>query len=254
MVRVGYLWLVVVVCGVAAGYPTTPEDNAEPIDGVDKVYRFLQGCGEKDMLLCIKMRALTFVDRALRRPEDINVVDGVTLVRAQDAGRDLNGRALSEAELDASLPKDAEDRDAQVETMLVDRVARFLESHTLQLKVPDSTISDVRRSLDEARGKKKKAAKILLPLLLLLKLKAAALIPLALGALALLALKALIVGKLALVLAGLIGLQKLLGQKGHSQSYEVVAHPHYTEEHGHGWGRSATDAQDLAYSAHAKQE
>lgn len=146
MVRVGYLWLVVLVCGLAAAYPTTPEEST---DGVDKVYRFLQGCGEKDMLLCIKMRALTFVDRALRRPEDISVVDGVTLVRSQDAGRDLNGRALSEAELDASLPKDAEDRDAQVETMLVDRVARFLESHTLQLKVPDSTISDVRRSLDE---------------------------------------------------------------------------------------------------------
>lgn len=108
-----------------------------------------------------------------------------------------------------------------------------------------------------ARGKKKKAAKILLPLLLLLKLKAAALIPLALGALALLALKALIVGKLALVLAGIIGLQKLLGQKQHSQSYEVVAHPHYTEEHGHGWGRSANDAHDLAYRAYkepSKQE
>lgn len=108
-----------------------------------------------------------------------------------------------------------------------------------------------------ARGKKKKAAKILLPLLLLLKLKAAALIPLALGALALLALKALIVGKLALVLAGLIGLQKLLGQKQSTQSYEVVAHPHYTEEHAHGWGRSADDAHELVYNAYepkAKQE
>ncbi|XP_046668582.1 uncharacterized protein LOC124359683 [Homalodisca vitripennis] len=251
MVRYGYLCVVVLaVCGLAAAYPAVPEETEA--DGVERVYRFLQGCGEKDMLLCIKMRALTFVDRALRRPEDISLVDGVKLVRTDtgDVSRELNGRALSEAELDASLPKDAEDRDAQVETMLVDRVARFLESHTLQLKVPDSSISDIRKSLDEARGKKKKAAKILLPLLLLLKLKAAALIPLALGALALLALKALIVGKLALVLAGLIGLQKLLGQKQSTQSYEVVAHPHYTEEHGHGWGRSANDAHDLAYRAY----
>jgi len=252
------LWIGVVVCGLAvvSAFPA-PEESEPVTDGVDRVYRFLQGCGEKDMMLCIKMRALTFVDRALRRPEDIALMDGVKLVRGGDVSRELNGRALSEAELDASLPKDAEDREATVETMLVDRVARFLESHTLQLKVPDASISDMRKSLDEARGKKKKAAKILLPLLLLLKLKAAALIPLALGALALLALKALIVGKLALVLAGLIGLQKLLGQKGHTQSYEVVAHPHYTEEHGHGWGRSANDAHDLAYRAYkepGKQE
>lgn len=103
-----------------------------------------------------------------------------------------------------------------------------------------------------ARGKKKKL-KMLLPFLLMLKLKAAALIPLALGGLALLALKALIVGKLALVLSALIGLQKLLGSKHHSQSYEVVAHPHYSEEHAH-YGRSLNN--DLPYAAHApvKQE
>jgi hypothetical protein len=103
-----------------------------------------------------------------------------------------------------------------------------------------------------ARGKKKKL-KMLLPFLLMLKLKAAALIPLALGALALLALKALIVGKLALVLSGLIGLQKLLSSKHSTQSYEVVAHPHYSEEHGH-YGRSL-EPQDIAYRAYApKQE
>lgn len=81
-------------------------------------------------------------------------------------------------------------------------------------------------------------------------MKAAALIPLALGALALLALKALIVGKLALVLSALIGLQKLLASKQHSSSYEVVAHPHY-EEHGHGhYARAMQDPHQLAYRAY----
>lgn len=90
---------------------------------------------------------------------------------------------------------------------------------------------------------------MLLPLLMLLKMKAIALIPLAIGGLALLAFKALIVGKLALVLAVIIGIQKLLANKGHHQSYEVVSHPHYTEEHGHhGYGRSLEGAaQDMAY-------
>jgi hypothetical protein len=58
---------------------------------------------------------------------------------------------LSEAELDANLPKNAEERETQVETLLVDRVAKFLYSHTLQLKVPDSAISEVRKTLDEGK-------------------------------------------------------------------------------------------------------
>jgi len=88
----------------------------------------------------------------VRRPGDIPLADGVALVQSGEAsGREPSGRALSEDELDNSLPQDASERDAQVETLLVDRVARFLESRTLQLKVPDSAISDIRRSLDECK-------------------------------------------------------------------------------------------------------
>lgn len=89
--------------------------------------------------------------------------------------------------------------------------------------------------------------KSLLPILLLLKLKAAALIPILLGGLALLAFKALIIGKIALVISGIIALQKLLGNK--HQSYEVVAHEvphHHDDHHGGGWARSL----ELPYRAH----
>jgi hypothetical protein len=102
-----------------------------------------------------------------------------------------------------------------------------------------------------ARGKVKKGKKYLFPLLLLFKLKAAALLPLAIGALALISLKALVIGKLALILSGIIGLKKLLEGK-HSSSYEVVAHPsHHSyqyDEH-HGSFRRSIDAQKLAYNA-----
>ncbi|XP_049860440.1 uncharacterized protein LOC126354680 [Schistocerca gregaria] len=236
-------------------------------EGIEGAYRLVKDCGERPLTACLKMRALTLMDRALRQPGDLPLLEGVALVRSTAVSGAATGRALTQEELDATLPRDADEKDAQVETMLVDRVARFLQSHTLQLKVPDSAISEVRRTLDEARGKKKKL-KMLLPLLLLMKLKAAAIIPLALGALALLALKALIVGKLALVLAGLIALQKLLASRQGTQTYEVVAHPHYShshvssygDEHGH-YGRSlpddgaaAADAHQMAYSAYAKAE
>lgn len=89
-----------------------------------------------------------------------------------------------------------------------------------------------------------------MPLLLLMKLKAAALLPLAIGVLALISLKALVIGKLALILSGIIGLKKLLEGK-HSSSYEVVAHPHHSysyDEH-HGSFRRSIEAQKLAYNA-----
>jgi hypothetical protein len=124
-------------------------------DGIDTAYRFIQSCGDKDMSLCLKMRALTFVDRALRRPGDVKLLEGVSLVRAPDAldiSRELNGRALSEAELEASLPTNADEKDAQVETLLVDRIAKFLQGHTLQFKVPDSAISEAKKTLDEGKS------------------------------------------------------------------------------------------------------
>lgn len=93
---------------------------------------------------------------------------------------------------------------------------------------------------------------------------------LAFKALALLVGKALLLSKIALLLAGIIGLKKLFSQQKHV-TYEVVAHPHHSSshisDHAHadsyssGWARSfhgqgpisgQADAHDLAYSAHAK--
>lgn len=109
-------------------------------------------------------------------------------------------------------------------------------------------------------------------------LKAAALLPLALGAIAMIAGKALLVGKIALVISAIIGLKKLLSNQKHV-TYEVVSHPHHTSSHishddhggygggggggdfgggygssGHGWARSLPqDAHEIAYRAHQPQ-
>lgn len=76
---------------------------------------------------------------------------------------------------------------------------------------------------------------IMIPLLL-----GGTFVPIAYGALAMLAGKALIVSKLALVLASIIGIKKLLSGGGKESSHEVVV-----SSGGHsGWGRDF----DLAYS------
>lgn len=110
-------------------------------------------------------------------------------------------------------------------------------------------------------------------------LKAAALLPLALGAIAMIAGKALLVGKIALVISAIIGLKKLLGSQQKHVTYEVVSHPHHSSSHvshddhggyggggggdfggggyggsGHGWARSLPqDAHEIVYRAHQPQ-
>lgn len=84
-----------------------------------------------------------------------------------------------------------------------------------------------------------------------LGMKMAALVPLIIGKLFLMASKALIISKIALVLALILALKKILASKqGHSH-HEVEHHDH----HGQGWDRRAIDqtsAHDQAYSAHVK--
>lgn len=108
----------------------------------------------------------------------------------------------------------------------------------LQIKFPDLRDSDS-NSMEGRKKKDKKGsgAYIMIPLLL-----GGTIVPIAYGALAMLAGKALIVSKLALVLASIIGIKKLLsGGGGHKESsHEVVV-----SSGGHsGWGRDF----DMAYS------
>lgn len=57
------------------------------------------------------------------------------------------GRSLASVE----LPENVEARESQVDSLLADRVARFLGTHTLQFKVPKDSIDDMQRSLEEGR-------------------------------------------------------------------------------------------------------
>uniref|UniRef100_A0A1A9W5M7 Uncharacterized protein n=1 Tax=Glossina brevipalpis TaxID=37001 RepID=A0A1A9W5M7_9MUSC len=201
--------------------------------------KMVKDCGDKSMMLCLKERALHYFDT---ENDDIKLTEGISLVKTDEipVGRSLN---------DVNLPEEAEARENEIDTLLVERIARFFGTHTLQFKVPKDSIQDMQRALEESRGKKKEKKKYLLPLLLLFKLKLAALLPLAIGFLALLSFKALVVGKIALLLASIIGLKKLFESK--KENYEVVAHPHYSHED-HSYARALREAHDLAYNAYKR--
>lgn len=274
-----------ILCGIALVTALPAEENrvqsrnavAGDSDLMDSIY---SDCLRKDSVSCVKYKLFSFVDKMVDQKDTFALTEGVTVMKSDKPNEDGAPRALT--------------GDESIESLIFSRVQNFLQSHTIKVELKGADIvnavsstgrafEDVSDNLfgnddvstnevNEARGKKKKAAKILGPLLLALGLKAAALLPLILGAIALIAGKALLVGKIALVLSAIIGLKKLLSQEKHV-TYEVVAHPHHSSSHsashgeaysvgasnvdvsgyaaaggsGHGgWGRSV-DAQDLAY-------
>lgn len=85
-------------------------------------------------------RALHYVDGV---NGDVKIGEGISLIQTEvvpDGGRSLN---------DINLSENGEAREGQVDSLLADRVARFLGTHTLQFKVPKDSIEDMQRSLDE---------------------------------------------------------------------------------------------------------
>ncbi|XP_011182638.1 uncharacterized protein LOC105212394 [Zeugodacus cucurbitae] len=278
----GVLCLITVAAALPAEETRGHARNAVSGDNdiMDSIY---SDCLRKDSVSCVKYKLFNFVDKVLSAREQFSLTEGVTVVRSPDAPATEAARSIS--------------GDESFESLALNRISSFLNSHTIKVELKGADIvqavsstgralEDVSESLfggnddpnapEESRGKKKKAAKILGPILALVALKAAALLPLLLGAIALIAGKALLIGKIALVLSAVIGLKKLLSQEKHV-TYEVVAHPHHSASHsvshdsygsgysadagasgsygssGHGgWGRSL-DAQDLAYAAQKPQ-
>lgn len=269
--------LFILAVAATSALPTS-DKNGEGNDFMTSIY---SECLRANSMDCLKSNILSFVDKMLNRKDDIPLAEGISMVRMPNA--------------EEGAPRSIENTD--VDSLLFDRLGRFLRTHSVKIDLKGSDIlgaiesagrsfEDISEDVEESRGKKKKAQKILAPIMMAIAMKAAALLPLALGAIALIAGKALLIGKIALVISSIIGLKKLLGGKEKHVTYEVVAHPHHgasshvshddgghggfssgggggdfggyggggggggSASSGHGWARSLPqDAHELAYSA-----
>lgn len=92
--------------------------------------------------MLLQERALQLVDKT---EGDFEISEGINLVQTEEQSQ---GRSLN----DVQLSDDEETREQEVDSLLVDGVARFLGSHTLQFKVPKDSIKDVQRSLEEGKS------------------------------------------------------------------------------------------------------
>ncbi|XP_014241404.1 uncharacterized protein LOC106662109 [Cimex lectularius] len=184
---------------------------------------------------CLKMKLISALDRA-SRARDLEILDGVHLIGEEQQ----ENNAVSEPELEASLPRSLDDKENALDDIILDKVTKFVQSRSLQFKL--TNLSEIPRSLgmEEARRKKKGGGIILLLLMMV-----GSMVKLKLGALAVLAGKALIIAKLALALAAIIGLKKLLSHHDDHHDYQVVQVPH------HGHHRRSVD---LPYRAYAPKE
>ncbi|KAI8423210.1 hypothetical protein MSG28_014248 [Choristoneura fumiferana] len=231
--------VLVVALAVANGLPMAKEESA-----VDKFMANLRDCVEGDTLLCLKEKAMKYTEN-LAVSKELSVADGIAFSRT---GSPRSARSYD------PLPDDPKARELMVEDRILDNVVDFLDGHVLTLRMPKSFTED-NSVEEEGRGKKKKKLKKLLPILALLKVKIAALIPLFLGIIAFAVFKAYLLGKIAFIAAAFGAIKKLLESKKSSGWSEPAHEEHGWESGGGGggWGRSQ-DAQNLAYGAHAKQQ
>ncbi|GAB0087562.1 osiris 12 [Sergentomyia squamirostris] len=250
-----------IICGVLLIAVAVAGDQEFLSPGVRAAIRVYDECqrAEGGFSVCLKKKAITFIDR-VTKVDAINIGEGVRVVRSADSPAVDVPKTLNEVELDKNLPRTAEARDEALSTMLSDRVARFLSSRTIMVSLPKVSSDELGRSVEEGRGKMKKMMSMMM---MGFAMKMAAMIPVAIAGLYLLAGKALIISKIALLLAGIIALKKLLSQKnsgggggggwssgGGSGGWSSGGGG---GGHGGGWDRRSLEAQEIAYRGYVTQ-
>ncbi|XP_030768095.1 uncharacterized protein LOC115891695 [Sitophilus oryzae] len=190
-----------------------------------KMFNRLVGkCLEKqDVVRCFKIQAVKASDRALKI-KSINVANGLDIVGNDRQEKYARGLNLKEEKLENLTSDD-------LDLLLADRTARFLESHRLNLDIPKLMDSAEKTVAEEGRGKKgQKHQHAALMAALAIK---GSFLALAYKGIAVMSGTALIVGKMALLLAAILGLKKIVSGNHEKTTFEIIKTPKHTEEHHH---------------------
>lgn len=218
--------------------------------GYRALYRVYEECQQRNVAVspCLKKKAISFFDR-LGRIDSLPIGENLELIKVASLAD--NESKSSTIDLDSLGRNSGVSKDEILNDILLDRIATLLNGFNVQIRLPKTNFGELKRSIEEGRGKMKKMMGMMM---MGMAMKMAALVPIAMGVLFLLAGKALIISKIALVLSLIIGLKKLLSQK---QSHD--SHGGW-QQSGGGWDRSLKEvtavteadrqyAHNLAYSA-----
>lgn len=113
------------------------------------LFRIYNDCSQRDMSSCLKMKLVTALERASKSQSDFKVIEGVTFTRDPSAVSDksVDGKPISEEELEASLPRGLQDKEDLLDGLIMEKIMGFFRSHTLQFKLPSA--EEFQRSLTE---------------------------------------------------------------------------------------------------------
>lgn len=148
------LWLAVFLAAAAARSAETSPNSIDEqsarsgssgvFGDLRYVYQVYKDCSGAELSSCLKLKLLTAMDRVSRTVQ-LNVVDGVTIVKDEGAATEEEPRSLQDIE--ASLPRSLEDREDTLNSLILDKVVSFFQSYTLKLKLPN--VEELQRSLTE---------------------------------------------------------------------------------------------------------
>lgn len=117
----------------------------------DVISKLVAGCGKFDTMIdCMGAKTIATLDRAARM-NSIDLFPGVSFVADRQVLQERAARALmTDEEIENSIStRPNDDKRSKLIDMLFDSMAKFLESHSLQLRLPKSTSIEMQRAFAE---------------------------------------------------------------------------------------------------------
>lgn len=102
---------------------------------------------EFEIVDCLKVKVVSLLDR-VGRSDVIKLDETISLVRESDRGD--YGRALTENDVESTITGD-ENKSSTLNSMIFDRISRFLSSHSVKIGFPKIDAASFAKSLEEGK-------------------------------------------------------------------------------------------------------
>lgn len=100
------------------------------------IYRIYEQCAaESSLSVCLKVKLLTGLEKAFRSSKDLKLIEGIQFVSTDDAKTTPNSRIkiITEKDIEAVLPRSLEAKEQILNSMIFNKMANYLQGHTLQV-------------------------------------------------------------------------------------------------------------------------
>lgn len=102
------------------------------------VYRLYQQCAAENLSVCLKVKLLTGLEKAMRSMKTLKIMEGVKFIKADEAEFDAQRQKAAiptEEEIEANLPRALDAKDRMLDQMMFRKLVEFVQQHTLQVNI-----------------------------------------------------------------------------------------------------------------------